>query len=64
LQLQLYHLNRAAALFGAVFVGIGAPAARMGAQQRRRLAVVVVEAGEAASRRLGWTHETQDLREG
>jgi DNA-binding IclR family transcriptional regulator len=45
-------------------VSIGAPAARMGAQQRRRLAEVVVEAGEAASRRLGWSPETQHLREG
>ena len=39
-------------------VSIGGPAARMGAQQRRRLADTVVEAGEAASRRLGWSPET------
>ena len=39
-------------------ISIGGPAARMGAQQRRRLAEVVVEAGEAASRRLGWSPET------
>ena len=45
-------------------VSIGGPAARMGAQQRRRLAEVVVEAGEAASRRLGWSPETRHLREG
>lgn len=45
-------------------VSIGAPAARMGAQQRRRLAEVVMEAGEAASRRLGWSPETRHLREG
>jgi len=45
-------------------ISIGAPAARMGAQQRRRLAEVVVEAGEAASRRLGWSPETRHLREG
>ena len=45
-------------------ISIGGPAARMGAQQRRRLAEVVVEAGEAASRRLGWSPETQHLREG
>ena len=38
-------------------VSIGGPAARMGAQQRRRLADTVVEAGEAASRRLGWSPE-------
>jgi DNA-binding IclR family transcriptional regulator len=45
-------------------ISIGAPAARMGAQQRRRLAEVVVEAGEAASRRLGWSPEARHLREG
>jgi DNA-binding IclR family transcriptional regulator len=45
-------------------ISIGAPAARMGAQQRRRLAEVVVEAGEAVSRRLGWSPETRQLREG
>jgi DNA-binding IclR family transcriptional regulator len=45
-------------------ISIGAPAARMGAQQRRRLAEVVVEAGEAASRRLGWSPESRQLREG
>jgi IclR family KDG regulon transcriptional repressor len=45
-------------------ISIGGPAARMGAQQRRRLAEVVVEAGEAASRRLGWSPETRHLREG
>lgn len=39
-------------------VSIGAPAARMGSQQRRRLAEVVLEAGEAASRRLGWSPES------
>ena len=42
-------------------ISIGGPAARMGAQQRRRLAEVVVEAGEAASRRLGWSPETRHL---
>jgi DNA-binding IclR family transcriptional regulator len=40
-------------------ISIGGPAARMGAQQRRRLADTVVEAGEAASRRLGWTDTLQ-----
>jgi DNA-binding IclR family transcriptional regulator len=45
-------------------ISIGGPAARMGAQQRRRLAEVVVEAGEAGSRRLGWSPETRHLREG
>ena len=33
-------------------------------QQRRRLAEVVVEAGEAASRRLGWSPETRHLTRG
>jgi DNA-binding IclR family transcriptional regulator len=46
-------------------VSIGAPAVRMGAAQRKRLAEIVVEAGEAASRRLGWSPETLHLsREG
>jgi len=45
-------------------ISIGGPAARMGAQQRRRLAEVVVEAGEAGSRRLGWSPENRHLREG
>lgn len=45
-------------------VGIGAPLARLGAAQRRRLAEVVVDAGEAASRRLGWSPESLHLREG
>ena len=39
-------------------VSIGAPEARLGAAQRRRLAGVVVEAGEAVSRRLGWSPES------
>jgi IclR family KDG regulon transcriptional repressor len=42
-------------------ISIGGPAARMGAAQRKRLAEVVVEAGEAASRRLGWSPESLDL---
>jgi IclR family transcriptional regulator, KDG regulon repressor len=45
-------------------VGIGGPAARMGTAQRKRLAEIVVEAGEAASRHLGWSPETLHLREG
>jgi IclR family KDG regulon transcriptional repressor len=46
-------------------VSIGGPAARMGAAQRKRLAEIVVEAGEAASRRLGWSPESLHLsREG
>lgn len=36
-------------------ISIGAPAARMSAAQRRRLAPLMIEAGEAASRRLGWS---------
>jgi len=36
-------------------ISIGAPAIRLGAARRRELASVVQEAGEAASRRLGWS---------
>jgi IclR family KDG regulon transcriptional repressor len=39
-------------------VSIGAPSARMGSAQRKRLAEIVVDAGEAASRRLGWSPES------
>jgi DNA-binding IclR family transcriptional regulator len=39
-------------------ISIGAPEARLGAAQRRRLAGVICEAGEAVSRRLGWAPET------
>ncbi|MGH3436168.1 MAG: IclR family transcriptional regulator [Sciscionella sp.] len=39
-------------------LSIGAPLARLGAAARRRLAPTLVEAGEAASRRLGWSPET------
>jgi IclR family KDG regulon transcriptional repressor len=42
-------------------ISIGAPAARMGAAQRKRLSAVIVEAGEAASRRLGWSPESLHL---
>jgi IclR family transcriptional regulator, KDG regulon repressor len=38
-------------------VSIGAPVARFGAVPRRRHARTLVEAGEAISRRLGWTPE-------
>lgn len=38
-------------------ISIGAPFARFGAAVRRRHAGAVVEAGEAVSRRLGWTSE-------
>ncbi len=46
-------------LHGAVVaaVSIGAPEARFGAVPRRRHARALVEAGEAISRRLGWTPE-------
>lgn len=46
-------------LHGAVVaaVSIGAPVARFGAVPRRRHARALVEAGEAISRRLGWTPE-------
>jgi IclR family transcriptional regulator, KDG regulon repressor len=36
-------------------ISIGAPIVRLGAAQRRRLARPVMEAGDAVSRRLGWT---------
>lgn len=39
-------------------VSIGGPLARLGQAARRRLAPILVEAGEAASRRLGWSPET------
>jgi IclR family KDG regulon transcriptional repressor len=39
-------------------ISIGAPLARLGAAQRKRLAPFVLEAGEAASRRLGWSPES------
>lgn len=38
-------------------ISIGAPVARLGAVDRRRCARVLVEAGEAVSRRLGWAPE-------
>jgi IclR family KDG regulon transcriptional repressor len=39
-------------------ISIGAPLARFGAVPRRRIARALVEAGEAVSRRLGWSPET------
>jgi IclR family transcriptional regulator, KDG regulon repressor len=39
-------------------ISIGAPVARFGAVPRRRIARALVEAGEAVSRRLGWSPET------
>ncbi len=39
-------------------ISIGAPVARFGAVSRRRFARALVEAGEAVSRRLGWSPET------
>lgn len=48
-------------------ISIGAPLARLGQAARRRLAPILVEAGEAASRRLGWSPETYErsvLRKG
>ncbi len=38
-------------------ISIGAPVARFGAASRRRFTQALVEAGEAVSRRLGWTPE-------
>jgi DNA-binding IclR family transcriptional regulator len=48
----------------AAALSIGAPTARLSAQARKRLAGVLVEAGEAASRRLGWSPESMLRREG
>ncbi|NMH95823.1 IclR family transcriptional regulator [Pseudonocardia acidicola] len=42
-------------------LSIGAPVARFGAVPRRRHARALVEAGEAVSRRLGWSPETTAL---
>lgn len=39
-------------------VSIGAPVVRLGAPRRRELGGIVAEAGEAISRRLGWSPET------
>jgi DNA-binding IclR family transcriptional regulator len=39
-------------------LSIGAPVARFGAVPRRRIARTLVEAGEAVSRRLGWSPES------
>jgi IclR family KDG regulon transcriptional repressor len=39
-------------------VSIGAPVARFGAGSRRRVVRALVEAGEAVSRRLGWSPES------
>jgi DNA-binding IclR family transcriptional regulator len=45
-------------------LSIGAPTARLGGGARKRLAPILVEAGEAASRRLGWSPETMMRIEG
>ncbi len=45
-------------------ISIGAPSARLGAANRRRLAPAVVEAGEAVSHRLGWSARAVYRREG
>ncbi|OLM17735.1 Transcriptional regulator, IclR family [Pseudonocardia sp. Ae707_Ps1] len=39
-------------------LAVGAPVSRFGPPERRRVARLVVEAGEAISRRLGWVPET------
>ena len=41
-------------------VSIGAPVSRLGTAARRRVARALVEAGEAVSRRLGWSPETAE----
>lgn len=45
-------------------ISIGAPEARLGAAARRRFAPVIVEAGEAVSRRMGWSPESALRKEG
>jgi DNA-binding IclR family transcriptional regulator len=45
-------------------LSIGAPTARLSGVARKRLAPVLVEAGEAASRRLGWAPESLLRKEG
>jgi IclR family KDG regulon transcriptional repressor len=47
----------------AAAVSIGAPAIRLGAARRRELGALVIEAGEAISRRLGWSPETRLRRQ-
>lgn len=42
-------------------IGIGAPVTRFRAMHRKRLARTVVEAGEAVSRRLGWSEDSSLL---
>jgi IclR family transcriptional regulator, KDG regulon repressor len=42
-------------------IGIGAPLVRLGAAQRRRYARPVLEAGDAVSRRLGWSPPAQPV---
>jgi DNA-binding IclR family transcriptional regulator len=42
-------------------ISIGAPLVRLGAAQRRRYARAVTEAGDAVSRRLGWSSEADRL---
>lgn len=43
-------------------MSIGAPILRLGAARRRELAAIVMEAGEAVSRRLGYSPEIRHLR--
>ncbi|MGD9529122.1 IclR family transcriptional regulator [Pseudonocardia sp.] len=45
-------------------LSIGAPVARFGAVPRRRIARALVEAGEAVSRRLGWSPESAPRTQG
>ena len=43
-------------------ISIGAPTVRLGRIRRRDMAAVIVEAGEAVSRRLGWSPESAVVR--
>ncbi|HEY5033219.1 MAG TPA: IclR family transcriptional regulator [Actinomycetes bacterium] len=42
-------------------ISIGAPTVRLGRLQRREMGAVILEAGEATSRRLGWVPEAAHL---
>jgi IclR family transcriptional regulator, KDG regulon repressor len=45
-------------------ISIGAPTVRLGRLQRREMGAVILEAGEAVSRRLGWSPESTSSQRG
>ena len=55
-------MRRALGTVPVAAIGIGAPVSRFRAMPRKRLARVVVEAGEAVSRRLGWSEDVMSLQ--